>query len=306
MRTIDGGATWKRAQNILSGRGQFKWGGYPYNWTEVGPINSILLYPRERTEGEEIVNGYIATMTGVYRAAAPRSRFTHEVEWQRSTPEPGGAVPFTHFGCLASIEGDNELYAAGWPGIANWVRGGTWTLQMKTFTHPISMVGVAGGSDNRSVWAVGRAGKDDFGNWGSESHGALYHLEWPANRWQRVALPGIEFEEAQNLLGVHVADRSHVFVVGEKGLFIYGVRDRERLWTWRLIAVPSQAALHRVIANESGLWVVGANGTILNSVDNGDHWTSLDVADVETTLLGIRFNGTTGWIVGDNVVLACT
>ena len=74
------------------------------------------------------------------------------------------------------------------------------------------------------------------------------------------------------------------------------------MWTWRLIAVPSQAALHRVIANEPGLWVVGANGTILNSVDNGDHWTSLDAADVEAALLSIRFNGTTGWIVGDNVV----
>jgi len=144
LNTTDGGTTWRRAKNILSGRGEFNWGGYRYNWTEVGPINSILLYPRERTEGEEIVNGYIATMTGVYRAAAPRSRFTHEVEWHRSTPEPGGAVPFTHLGSLANIEGDNELYVDGWPGIANWVRGGTWTLQMQTFTFPIGMVSEAG------------------------------------------------------------------------------------------------------------------------------------------------------------------
>ena len=70
--------------------------------------------------------------------------------------------------------------------------------------------------------------------------------------------------------------------------------------------MPSQEALHRVIANEFGIWVVGANGTILNSVDNGDHWTSLDVAGVETPLLGIRFWGSTGWIVGNNVVLKCT
>jgi hypothetical protein len=208
LRSTDGGASWRQAKNILSGRGEFNWGGYRYNWTDVGPINSILLYPRERTEGEEIVNGYIATMTGVYRAAAPRSRFTHEVQWQRSTPEPSGAVPFTHFGFLAGVEGDNELYACGWPGIANWVRDARWTLQMRTFTYPIGMLAVAGGSDNRSVWAVGRAGEDEFGNWGSESHGVLYRLEWPTNRWLRMPLPGIGFEEAQNLLGLHVVDRS--------------------------------------------------------------------------------------------------
>jgi hypothetical protein len=303
LRTTDGGATWWQAENILSGRGEFNWGGYRYNWTEVGPIYSILLYPRERTEGEEIVNGYIVTMTGVYRAAAPRSLFTHEVEWRRSTPDPGGAVPFTHFGSLVSIEGDNELYAAGWPGIANCVRGGTWTLQMKTFTYPIGMVAVAGGSDNRSVWAVGRAGQDDFGNWGSESHGALYHLEWPANRWQRVPLPGIDFEEAQNLLGLHVVDRSHLFVVGDKGLVLHGRRERGNAWVWRKVLVPSQAALYGVTVNEFGLWVIGANSTILNSVDGGHHWTTLDVPDVETSLMGIRFHGATGWILGHGVVL---
>ncbi len=309
LRTTDGGASWRQAKNISSGRGEFNWGGYLYNWTEVGPIYSILLYPRERTEGKEMINGYIATMTGVFRATAPRSQFTHEVQWQRSTPEPGGAVPFTHFGFLVGVEGDNELYASGWPGIANWVRGGRWTLQMKAFTYPIGMIAVFGGSDNRSVWAVGRSGQDEFGNWGSESHGAIYRLEWPQNRWLRMPLPGIEFEEAQNLLGLHVVDRSHLFVVGEKGLLIRGVRERagdDRSWTWQRVSVPSQAALHRVFVNEFGLWVIGANGTILNSVDNGQHWTALDVAHVDTALQGIRFHGTTGWIVGDNVVLRCT
>jgi hypothetical protein len=49
LRTMDGGRTWKRATKILSGHGGFNWGGFPYNWTDVGPIYSILLYPRERT-----------------------------------------------------------------------------------------------------------------------------------------------------------------------------------------------------------------------------------------------------------------
>jgi hypothetical protein len=300
------GSSWKEAKNIISGRGAFNWGGYQYNWTDVGPIYSILLYARERTEGEIIVNGYIATMTGMYHAAAPRAHFTDEVEWQRSTPEPGGAVPFTHFGFLAGIEGDNELYACGWPGIANWVRGGRWTLQMKAFTFSVGMVAVAGGSDNRSVWAVGRAGEDDFGNWGSESHGALYHLEWPENRWQRMRLSGIEFEEAQNLLGLHAVDRSHLFIVGENGLFIRGVRDRNRSWVWQRVLMPSLESLYRVLVNEFGLWVIGAKVTILNSVDHGQHWTALDVAGVDSALLGIRFYGETGWIVGNNVVLKCS
>jgi hypothetical protein len=305
LNTSDGGASWKQAKNIVSGSGHFHWGGYLYTWTEVGPIYSLLLYARQRTEGEVIVNGYLATMTGVYRAAAPRAHFTHEIEWQRSTPEPGGAVPFTHFGFLASVEGDNELYACGWPGIANWVRGGRWVLQMKAFTFPVSVVAVAGGSDNRNVWAVGRAGEDELGNWGSESHGALYHLEWPENQWRRVPLSGIEFEEAQNLLGLYVVDRSHLFAAGEKGLLIRGVRERNRTWVWQRIPVPSQATLYRVHVNEFGLWLIGTNGTILNSVDDGEHWTALDVVSVKSTLLGIRFHGTTGWIVGDGIVLRC-
>jgi hypothetical protein len=307
LRTTDGGATWQPSKNILSGQGEFNWGGYRYNWTDVGPIYSILVYSRQRTEGEEITNGYIATMTGVYRAVAARAGFTHELEWRRLTPEPGGAVPFTHFSWITGIEGDNELYATGWAGIANWIRGGRWTLQMKTFTFPIGMVDVAGGSDNRNVWAVGRAGEDDFGNRGSESHGALYHLDWPANQWRRVLLPGIEFEEKQNLLGLQVIDRSHVFVVGEKSLVISGIRERGDEWVWQRVPVPSRGtAMHRIVVNELGLWAIGANGTILHSVDGGSHWTSLDVTDVSNTLLGIRFHGTTGWIVGDNVVLTCT
>ena len=305
LRTTDGGASWMQAKNIRSGQGQFRWGGYRYNWTEVGPVYSILLYARERTEGEVIVNGYLATMTGVYRAAAPPAGFTHKVEWQRSTPEPGGAIPFTHFNFLASVEGDNELYACGWPGIANWVRGGQWTLQMPGFTFPISTVSVAGGSDNRSVWAAGRAGKDEFGHWGSESHGALYRLEWPANQWQHVPLPEIEFEERQNLLGVHVVDQSHLFAAGEKGMLISGVRGHDRSWKWRRVPVPSRATLYRVHVNEFGLWLIGTNGTILNSVDHGEHWTALDVPEIEAALLGIRFYGTTGWIVGDGIMLKC-
>jgi len=88
------------------------------------------------------------------------------------------------FSGLVGIEGDNELYASGWLGISNYVLNTEWTLQKEAFTYEIGMVANAGGSDNRNVWAVGRAGKDDFGNWGSASHGALYHLDWPANQWQ--------------------------------------------------------------------------------------------------------------------------
>ena len=118
-------------------------------------------------------------------------------------------------------------------------------------------------------------------------------------------LQEIEFEEAQNLLGLHVVDWSHLFIVGEKGLLIRGVRERDRSWVWDRVPVPSQAALHRVLVNEFGLWVVGANGTILNSIDFGQHWTALNVAGIESALLGIRFYGATGWILDENVVLRC-
>jgi len=303
LRTTDAGASWHRATNILAGRGEFSWGGYKWNWTEVGPITSMLISPRQRTEDEEIVNGYLATWTGIYRAAARRADFTHEVEWQRSTPLPDGKRPHAMFSSLVGIEGDNELYASGWLGITNWPRNTEWKLQKEAFTYDIGMVANAGGSDNRNVWAAGRTGDDGFGNWGSASRGALYHLDWPANHWQQVEWPEIQLEERQSLTGVWVEDQSHVFAVGDHGLFIRGVRQGGRVWTWQRLPVPSVSSLRRVLKNELGLWVIGDRGTILHSVDNGDHWTILDVPDVEVSLNNIRFRGSKGWIVGEHVVL---
>jgi hypothetical protein len=303
LTTTDAGATWRRATHITAGRGEFSWGGYRYNWTDVGPIRSILLYARRRAGDQEIVNGYIATATGIYRAAAPRAQFTDDIEWQRSTPMPDGKRPYAFFSWLEGIEGDNELYASGWLGIANWIRNSEWNLQKEAFTYEMAMVANAGGSDGRNVWAVGINAEDDLGNRNLKTRQSLFHLEWPANEWQPVSLDNVQLEERQNLTGVWVDDRSRVFVVGDGGLLIQGVRHEIRSWTWRRLPVPTTLSLRRIVRNELGLWIVGDQGTILNSLDDGNHWTVLNVPDVDSPLHNVRFFGSRGWILGNKVVL---
>ncbi|HZF10845.1 MAG TPA: TIR domain-containing protein [Thermoanaerobaculia bacterium] len=310
LTTRDAGVTWRQAANIASGAGQFSWGPQgtrQYRWTEVGPITSFMMH-RRQTGDEDRTTGVMATATGVYMAAAPAGRFDHETEWRRSTPPPDHPERYAFLRRLAAIENGTEIYAVGWQGIAHWTeRGGRWELQKPTYFYNVAAVAAVGGSENRSVWAVGRAGEDEKGNRGDRSHGAVYHLAWPANRWEQVPLPGIELEEAQTLLDLWVRDPNTVFAVGEQGLILRGVRERSREWTWSRLPAPTDQPLTAIAPSPFGLWILGGGGTILNSLDQGEHWTQLPpVSGADGTGAGwggVRFFGPAGWIVGNGIVL---
>lgn len=302
LTTSDGGVNWRQQARFNSGRGEFTWGPQGtrlYTWSDVGPINHLVFYKRVGAPEPE---AWAATATGVY-VSRDGGR-----TWERSTPPPDHPERYAFFGRLATIEGLAEVYAVGWQGIAHWSSlTGRWRLQKPTYFYDISAVATVGGSENRTVWAVGRAGRDEQGDWGDQSRGALYRLAWPENRWERVPLPAIVLERAQTFSDIVAKNHDTVFVVGQKGLALRGSRQAAGVWQWVRLSTPTSQDLRSIALDGTRLWVVGGGGTILTSTDDGEHWTQfprvVDDSGAGIELTRVRFFGTGGWIVGNGVVL---
>src|SRR2546421_1173686 len=197
LHTNDGGASWHKIDKEIfpSGAGEFTWGPQGnrlYTWNEIGPISSVAAYKRYGSNAPEL---WITSATGVYGSEDGGT------SWILSTPGPDHAERYALFANMASVEAFAEIYAVGWQGIAHWsTTTKRWDLQLPSYTYPISSICVLGGSENRNVWAVGRAGQDEEGNWGSDSHGAIYYLRPPRfAEWQQVDLGAVKFSKAQTL-----------------------------------------------------------------------------------------------------------
>lgn len=308
LHTTDGGETWTETPKAAfdSGSGRFTWGPTgtrEYSWTEVGPINAIALYRRHLGQGKFRIEGWLATATGVYASEDGGLR------WTRRTPPPDHPQRYAFFFDLASVEAFAEVYAVGWQGIAHWPGGnGAWELQRAAYDYPIMGIKILGGSETRSVWAVGRAGVDEQGNRGSESHGAVYHLGWPANVWELLSLSGIRFKTAQSLNDVLPLDRDTVVAVGDRGLILRGTRGPGGRWTCTRATIPSDAEnLLSVARDDQVLWAVGDRGGIYRSPDAGATWTQAHVVTDEkgrgVPHRRVRAGADTVWVLGLGAVL---
>jgi len=305
LHTKDGGYSWTEfdKNNFLSGQGTFTWGpngNRQYSWFEVGPIYSCSWYRRAIGKGSYRTEAWLASATGIYFSDDGGTR------WKRSTPPPDDPKRYAFFFRYANVEAGSEIYAVGWQGIAHWPGSGQrWELQMPTYSYQINSITIMGGSENRSVWAVGRAGLDTEGNSGDRSHGAIYHLTWPENRWEKVPLPGISFLPGQSLNDILLVNYETVFAVGQKGLILRGAKTDGK-WNWASLSVPTKEDLNSLGYADGTLWVVGNAGVILESRDDGKTWVSTSVKDEggkAPNLQRIHFFDNTGWVVGDGVVL---
>ncbi len=309
--STDFGRSWVEVSSKAfdSGRGNFSWGGRSYSWSDEGPIKSILMFKHPLGGGNSRIEGWVTTKTGVY------SSDDDGQTWHRSTPRPdlalqssgGRALPFAHFEKLARVETSSEIYAVGWQGIAHRdEREHRWTIQKSTGDYAIGGISVCCGSDNREVWATGMAGEDEQGNHGDKSHGAIYHLRWPQNEWEKVNLQGIDFEVGQGLADIVVLDHQTVFAVGQKGILIRGLRSKTG-WNWSKLTPLGQTneSFSAVNSDGDGLWVVGDLGSVLCTRDLGRTWSVATLKDAEghpAALSRIRFAGGVAWIVGNRVV----
>ncbi len=224
------------------------------------------------------------------------------------TPGADHAERYAFFSRLAIIENLDEIYTAGWQGIAHWPgRGGVWEVQMPTYFYDIRSISVIGGSENRSVWAVGREGIDKQGNYGDRSHGAVYHLSWPADHWEKMPLPGIEFESGQAFSDILLLDYETVIVVGDRGIIVRGSHDKKLGWVWSKLPKLTDEVLNSVVYHDKILWIVGSGGIVLKSTDKGIHWKKEPVVKnkkgMPVNLRRIRFFNNRGWIFGKDLVL---
>jgi photosystem II stability/assembly factor-like uncharacterized protein len=303
--TEDGGASWKEVsrENFASGRGTLSCFGE--TWDNVSSISNIDVIRRTFPGGKPRFEGWLASISGVY--------FTDDAtnvnsRWRRVTPRPDGPDCYSQFGDFAGIGAFRETYAAGWQGIAHWTRGYPWRVQKTTHTYPISRLFIRGDA-NRDGWAVGRTGDDGPGYTGSDSHGAIYHLDWPGNSWSRVPLPDIDFAARQGLNDVIQADDNTVLAVGDGGIIVRGTRTTKGEWSWHTMPTPTKNSLKSVALDEAGhFWVAGSSGTVLTGDRLAATWrieTLRDQTDapVVSNFFRIRIVGDTVWVLGDGVVL---
>ena len=305
LHTINGGETWNEVREFPAGQGEFTWGpkgSREYTWNNIGPMYSIQFTKRFLGSDDFIVEGLLATATGIY--------YTQDggTQWKRMTPPPDHPDRYAFFFRIADIENFGEIYAVGWQGIAHWpTMDGGWEVQMPTYDHEIVSIYAVGGSENRNVWAVGRAGVDDQIYGETLSHGAIYHLDWPANRWKKMPLPGVEFELEQTLWDILLIDKETTFAVGQKGLIIHGSRKKNHTWVWSKLPKKTDESLVSITYDGATLWILGEYGVILKSIDKGNHWTKLNiiknVKETPVYLRHIRFFNNQGWIVGKDIVL---
>jgi len=305
LHTSDGGNSWHEIDKRLfpSRAGEFTWGpqgSRSYEWDEVGPIFAVTAYQRHGKPRPEI---WIAASTGVYTSQDGGA------SWHMSTPGPDDDWRYAFFFNLASVEAFSEVYAVGWQGISHWSKAANqWNVQLPTFYYPISGIHVLGGSENRNVWAVGRAGEDETGNWGSDSHGAIYYLKPPDfTEWQRCDLSAIDFKKAQALSDIIMIDPDTVVAVGGQGIIVLGRRQKSERWDWSTPTSPTESDLYSLSLSPNALWAVGDRGVVLKSMDRGTTWETELIKQQSNgnkpVLRRTRFSGHQGWILGDGIVM---
>jgi len=305
LHTVDGGESWSRVKSdaFLSGRGTFTWGPQGtrmYEWSDIGPINAISVYKRHLGQGKHRLEAWVAAATGIY------STDDEGRTWRRATPPPDHRERYAFYASMANIEAFAEIYAAGWQGIAHGSKAaGSWRLEVPTYFYNITSVVAQGGSENRSVWAVGRAGIDSRGHRGDQSHGAIYHLDLQRNGWVRMPLDGINFLPAQSLNDLALIGMETVIAVGDAGLVLRGDEGEGGQWKWAQLSTPSEESFQSIAYTHPHLWIVGTGGVVLGSPDLGKTWSKSLLKDDRggfPSLGRVRFFGDVGWIIGAGVV----
>jgi hypothetical protein len=199
-----------------------------------------------------------------------------------------------------------EIYAVGWQGIAHWSSAtGKWELQMPTYSYFISGIWSADGLEQREVWAVGQQQS------GKSPYGAIYHLKWPENKWEKLTLTGPEGQPWEaTLTGIVLINPNLGFAVGTAGVILRGSKYKDDAWEWAALASPNANFESLAYDNHTDtLGIVGHfsdKNVVLSSKDHGQTWNTVSLTDElghSPYLNRVKFTGPSGlWILGDGVV----
>lgn len=303
LHSTDRGASWAEVDNksFNSGAGKFPWGSYRYSWHDVGPIHSLLAISRlvDGSKGTRLTDVWFAATSGVY--VSPDNGKT----WQRSTPRPDDPKEreiYAHFSDLLQIGDFNEVYVSGWQGIAHWAASSRhWELQLPTYNYGIGSLAVYASGSYLDFWAVANLPVE------GQPHGLIYHLKQPENVWERLNANGAELEPGQGLSDIKMLDSKTGFAVGGNGVIVRGTKDAGGNWSWNGLSSPTREGLRSIEYDSYRrvLWIVGDNGTVLDSRDGGVHWNLSLLRDELGRLPNLRRVRATEegvWILGNGSV----
>jgi serine/threonine protein kinase len=308
LQTSDGGRLWQQvaSSNFTEDRGILT-GFEGKKWNGIGPIRFVDVRKEMEAEGRWVTNGWIAGITGVYFNSNAGS--IHG-KWTRITPPPDAPGHFAYFNGLKGLNFYQDTMAFGWQGICHSENGGLWEIQMKTLNYFVSSVCYTD-PENKDFWAVTSAAGGGPSKRGKiTDYGAVYHYDWRRTNWNLVPLPGISLKPGQYFCDIWPRQANELFVVGDSGLILRGSGEGTNR-VWRQLQSKTDQTLISVCNDvEKNLWVVGSNGIVLGSSDDGESWVEYPCFDesgkrIRETFQRVRFFGRIGWIVGYNRVLRC-
>jgi len=102
-------------------------------------------------------------------------------------------------------------------------------------------------------------------------------------------------ERGDHLYSIFCLSSEEVWAVGERGLVLNTINGGKN-WTKRDLRVDVTLSRIRFFGNTG--WIVGFNGTLLNTRDRRN-WEPVRL-DTNEHLVDIHLDGSTGWIVGGN------
>jgi hypothetical protein len=309
LHTTDGGASWTEIdkQKINSGQGKFRWGPHGdriYSWDEVGPIRAVASGPRYIGNGKSRMEVWLTSDTGIYHSEDDGET------WNRSTPRPDDPTQpeiYAHFSGFADLEAFTEIYAVGWQGIAHWSsRTAKWELQMPAYSYMIGGIWATDGLEQREVWAVGQQQS------GKAPYGAIYHLKWPENKWEKLTPTGPEGQPWDApLSGIVLINPNLGFAVGTAGVILKGSKDKAGAWVWSALPSPPNSVFYSLAydVGKDTLWIVGNlrdKNVVLSSKNHGHTWNTISLTDElghSPPLNRVRYTGPGAiWVLGDGVV----
>jgi hypothetical protein len=248
-------------------------------------------------------------MTGIYLAT---NLGETEPKWTRLTPPPDGPECYSYFNGFSEFDNYREIYAFGWQGIDHYQQGIPWEVELKTHLFPMNDV-IRRDAVNMDVWAVAGGGGADPPHWASaQDHGAIFRYTQSTARWERVPIPQNFFDHPRQGLNAILVDPNvnYIIAVGGSGLILRGEQVLTN-WVWTKIPSGTEQPLTSIArGTDFNPWIVGNNGVVLWSPDDGHSWKEYPCLDeqgirLRSNLNRIRFLGHEGWITAAQTLLRC-
>ncbi len=109
-------------------------------------------------------------------------------------------------------------------------------------------------------------------------------------------------DEVTGMKGWIVPTPTTLYLCSANGTFTKGVAS----WTWTTVNTGASGALNAIDVLGNRIWVVGENGAVRHSTNQGADWNPQSVNSTVTLRSICMIDSATGWIVGDDGLIVST